>query len=186
MADFDSIYTGVQSYEGDYSNDPHDRGGETYKGIARNFHGDWEGWNRIDSEKHDSNFPTNLEWDLQLQYSVKEFYKNNYFYKFQGHKLLDNVAERLFNATINVGLKTGVEFFQCALNILNNNQKLYKDIDVDGIFGSQTYEAYLHCIALRGSSLLTKVLGFYQAKYYIELMEQNGVNERWIGWFNRI
>lgn len=30
-------------HEGGYSNDPIDLGGETYKGIARNAHPNWQG-----------------------------------------------------------------------------------------------------------------------------------------------
>lgn len=187
MADFENIYSKVISkYEGGYSNDPHDKGGETYKGISREYNPQWGGWDVIDSLRDDENFPLCLEWNNYLQVDVKEFYKNNYFHNFYGNKILDNVAEELFDITINFGLKTGIELFQCALNILNDNQRLYLDIEVDGICGHQTYEAFLSCIALRGSGLLVKVLNIYQGSHYIQLMERNGANERWIGWFNRV
>ena len=39
------------SFEGVYSDDPDDRGGETFMGISRRFHPDWEGWDEIDSLK---------------------------------------------------------------------------------------------------------------------------------------
>jgi len=34
----------INGYEGKYSNDKDDPGGETYKGIARNMNKDFEGW----------------------------------------------------------------------------------------------------------------------------------------------
>lgn len=42
-------------HEGGYVNDPDDKGGETYKGIARKFNPDWKGWKIIDKS---SNFFT--------------------------------------------------------------------------------------------------------------------------------
>ena len=41
----------IEGYEGNYSNDKDDPGGETYKGISRNMNKDWEGWKIIDSYK---------------------------------------------------------------------------------------------------------------------------------------
>jgi len=43
--------TGIN--EGGYANNPADRGGETYAGIARNFWSNWSGWKYIDRYKAD-------------------------------------------------------------------------------------------------------------------------------------
>lgn len=51
MSDFLTAHSKVMGHEGGYANNPHDRGGETYKGIARNFHPKWGGWRYIDSAK---------------------------------------------------------------------------------------------------------------------------------------
>lgn len=51
MADFKPAYKFAMQWEGGYSNDPDDRGGETYKGVARNAHPNWEGWHIIDDVK---------------------------------------------------------------------------------------------------------------------------------------
>lgn len=51
MADFLTAYKTVRANEGGYRNVPYDKGGETYKGIARNFHGSWVGWKIIDEYK---------------------------------------------------------------------------------------------------------------------------------------
>lgn len=51
MADFKiaEILTGIN--EGGYANNPSDRGGETFAGIARKFWPKWEGWKKIDEYK---------------------------------------------------------------------------------------------------------------------------------------
>ena len=49
MADFLTAYAPLARYEGGWCNDPADRGGETYAGIARNFFPAWPGWALIDA-----------------------------------------------------------------------------------------------------------------------------------------
>ena len=51
MADFRTAYYLTMGHEGGYNNDPDDVGGETYKGIARNYHASWEGWKIVDMYK---------------------------------------------------------------------------------------------------------------------------------------
>lgn len=51
MAEFLQAWKIVDRNEGNYVNDPQDVGGETYRGIARNFHRAWEGWTIIDFYK---------------------------------------------------------------------------------------------------------------------------------------
>lgn len=50
MADFIPAFTATMAAEGGYklTNDPNDRGGQTYAGISRRYHPDWAGWTYID------------------------------------------------------------------------------------------------------------------------------------------
>lgn len=47
-AQFMPAFNIVSDNEGGYANDPNDLGRETYRGIARAFHPNWEGWAIID------------------------------------------------------------------------------------------------------------------------------------------
>jgi hypothetical protein len=47
-------------YEGEWVNDPDDRGGETYRGISRVHWPKWAGWAIIDAEKQNEAFPSRL------------------------------------------------------------------------------------------------------------------------------
>jgi lysozyme family protein len=49
MARFDLYYPKLAIHEGGYVNDPVDKGGETYKGVARNFNPTWDGWPIVDA-----------------------------------------------------------------------------------------------------------------------------------------
>src|SRR5690242_13832319 len=51
MASFTAAYAILAPNEGGYRNVPYDRGGETYRGIARNYHPEWSGWAFIDAYK---------------------------------------------------------------------------------------------------------------------------------------
>ena len=48
MADFNKAYKATMGHEGGYVDDPADKGGETYKGIARRYNPGWGGWKQID------------------------------------------------------------------------------------------------------------------------------------------
>ena len=47
MTDFDRALAFVLEREGGWVNNPNDKGGETYRGVARNYNLYWPGWNRI-------------------------------------------------------------------------------------------------------------------------------------------
>ena len=176
----------INRYEGKYSNDKDDPGGETYKGIARNMNKDFEGWNIIDSQRERNNFPEILESDSKLQQSVMNFYKMNYWDKFWGDKVGEITGIELFDQGVNFGTGRAIEHLQRSLNILNNRQKLYMDIKVDGAMGNQTFEVYKNCCSKQGEIFLVKVLNLFQGKYYIELMEKKEVFEKFTGLLKRV
>jgi lysozyme family protein len=41
---FEDTMKHVEEMEGGWANNPADSGGETFRGIARNFHKSWPGW----------------------------------------------------------------------------------------------------------------------------------------------
>ncbi|MCX7871632.1 MAG: hypothetical protein N2485_08745, partial [bacterium] len=77
-------------------------------------------------------------------------------------------------------------FIQMTCNLLNQNGKLYGDIPVDGKFGELTWKTFLTCLKFVNTKLVFNVLNILQGCYYIELMLKNPVNEKWVGWFNRV
>jgi lysozyme family protein len=176
----------IEGYEGNYSNDKDDPGGETYKGISRKMNKDWEGWKIIDSYKGEKNYPALLKTDDKLQSLVLDFYKKNYWDGFEGDAFSDEAGEEMFDQSVNLGIKRAVEHLQRSLNILNERQTHYPDIKVDGIIGDQTIGAYFKCCSMEKEKMLVNVLNMFQAKYYIELMEKRNVFEKFIGLFKRV
>jgi lysozyme family protein len=176
----------IEGYEGNYSNDKDDPGGETYKGISRNMNKDWEGWKIIDSYKGKKYYPEILKIDYKLQALAADFYKKNYWDAFEGDVFSEEAGEEMFDQSVNLGTKRAIEHLQRSLNILNERQTHYNDIKVDGIIGDQTIGTYLNCCHLEKETMLVNVLNMFQAKYYIELMEKRNVFEKFVGLFKRV
>ena len=185
--DFQISFAKAIQAEGFLSNNKADHGGFTYKGISRTKHPAWSGWKIIDST------PLALlrrgaggEVD-KLNQLVEEFYRSEFWNKIQGDLLPTQlIADELFDSSINLGVPVVSEFLQKTINLLNRNGSLYPDIKVDGIISSKTLAALNKCIAINSEKLFFNLLNFYQSKRYIGLMERDGTQEIFIGWFSRI
>jgi lysozyme family protein len=189
---FLTIYKKYTIIEGGYSNDPDDRGGETWRGIARNFWPQWEGWKIVDHFKTiysaKQNFVDALKNDLQLDQFVKEFYKQNFYDVFEGDACPAIIADELYDIAINCGVPTCIKYLQRACNLLNRNSHpdFYRDVEVDGKFGANTKHVLVMCLIKNGEKLLYNVLNCFQGMHYIGAMEGRATNEKYIGWFSRV
>lgn len=200
MANFFISYGKAMSHEGSYSNDPRDGGGETWKGITRRFYPEWEGWEIIDREKvispiHELN--ANLNNNDLLEDLVLRFYESEYWEQLLLSRIREqDIADEVFDTAVNQGLGTSGKYFQKALNLLNNNQKYYSDLVVDGQIGNKTikaYRAYMLTANFRSRSTqrnintLLKAVNFFQTKRYIDICEKNpGQEVYFYGWLNRV
>ena len=172
-------------HEGLISNNKYDKGGYTYKGISRKYHPAWPGWKLVD-DAISANSADKLN-NQQLNQLVQDFYRIEFWNKIKGDFLPNqDIANELFDTSINLGVTAASKILQSTINLLNRNARLYPDISVDGIIGNQTLSMLNKCISVNGPKLVYNVLNFYQAKHYIELMERNRTQELFIGWFNRI
>lgn len=160
MSAFEAAFAHAMEYEGRYSNHIADTGGETYRGIARNYHGDWLGWKIIDAHKSFQNFPATLENDTGLQQLVARFYKEKWTSWGLEHIKDPDIASEIFECAIIAGPKRAVKVTQGALKILGVT------IDVDGAMGPRTIAAlnqYEHKDALlklmNGLQLMIFLLG---------------------------
>lgn len=143
MANFEPAYNLTLSNEGGYNNNPNDPGKETYKGISRFYWPDWEGWAIIDAKKSHPEFKQVLKEDEFLNRYVKAFYNEKFWREANLSDICSQeIANEIFDTGVNQGLERAVKYLQEALNLLNNFQKDYDDIGVDGVSGSETLHAY--------------------------------------------
>ena len=144
MARFQPAYNKTQGHEGGYSNVSTDRGGETWKGIARKRHPDWSGWEIIDQyrESYPQNFKLHLNQDANLETLVFSFYKEEFWDVMKLDQVnSQGIAEELFDTGVNQGAGTAAKFLQRSINLLNKNQLVCPDIDDDGGIGRITLGA---------------------------------------------
>lgn len=200
MSEFTPAYQKTLAAEGAYSNDPRDRGGETYKGIARNMNPRWEGWDVIDAIKANTNKDQLLKAmaaDEELEQLVADFYKLVYFDPLMLSQITEqDIANELFDTAVNQGTGIAVKHFQVALNLLNNNQKHYSDISEDGKMGEgslKAYRAYMLTANFPGRSVekntktLLKAMSGLQFMRYADICNRDPLQEVYFyGWLNRI
>ncbi len=197
MADFKQAYQKTASLEGGYSCDKDDPGGETFKGIARNYHPSWGGWELIDKQKSKPCFPQCALANEEIISLVHSFYKKKFWDVMNlDHLVNQNVAFELFDSGVNIGWKKIANNFQKALNLLNRDGEDYADIVVDGDIGNKTLEAFkIYMNTSRFSSrnrdknevVILKLLNYYQIDHYVSITESKPKFEKYIyGWvFNR-
>jgi len=129
MTNFEIALAKTLSKEGVYGNNPDDTGGETYKGIARKKHPNWEGWVIIDKNKGRSSFPACIEQELQPY--VKTFYLANFWNPMKLEQVIDEKkASSLFDFGVNAGAAAAITLAQ----------KVVGEI-TDGIIGPKTIVA---------------------------------------------
>ncbi|MBD2767270.1 hypothetical protein IC235_05135 [Hymenobacter sp. BT664] len=117
MADFAEYFPHLLANEGGYVFDPHDPGGETWRGIARVFNPDWVGWKRIDAYKAKASWPANcgvyprnklatavLQKDKALAALVQSFYQTQYWDCLRlGEIANQSIASQLCDIGVNSG-----------------------------------------------------------------------------------
>lgn len=87
MADFGTAYQVLEQNEGGYANNSSDAGGETYRGIARNYHPNWTGWTWIDNYKYQYGpIPRGTVFP-QLESDVQQFVYENFWVPIQGDSI---------------------------------------------------------------------------------------------------
>lgn len=190
MADFNKAFEITMGHEGGYANNPNDNGGETYKGVARKFWPKWEGWKAIDAIKSKYGASAAIinkhaGTDAALQKAIKSFYKTNFWDVYSLDKVNDQaIAEEMFDTGVNMGIKVEAEFLQRALNLTNNNGKLFKDLFVDGDIGPITLGVLNNH---PNKKLVLKILNVMQGARYIDIAERNKTQEMFINsWFSRV
>ena len=189
MAKFEKAFEMTKRNEGFYSNDPDDPGGETFMGIARNFHPDWEGWDIIDKHKDAEGNLKLPDYQIDnMRTKVKRFFEIKFWIKSGADRVSSQViANELFDSAVNVGVREAVKFLQMSLNLLNRNETDYQDIEVDGIFGNGTLATLGKRLKIPGEDwYLYMSMNAVQGKYYIERCLANPGKETFYrGWLER-
>jgi lysozyme family protein len=171
----------ILKHEGIYSNDPHDMGAETYRGISRRYHPNWSGWEIIDSKKSLENFEAIIKHDNNLLQMVKEYYKSQFYDKYILPLGVEDssVSGYIFDMSVNIG--SWAKILQRAIN--KRLKELQRDkLKVDGKIGPKSLKALKE---VEKNSILIAIVE-YRVKHYIKLVINRPTQIRFLmGWVNR-
>lgn len=194
MANFDIAYEPLKDFEGGYDNDPDDRGGETYAGIARKFFPSWQGWKIIDQIKKSNTSKSAInkaaKADHLLQDYVRAWYKTTWFDALGLGELPQPLANEIFEQSVNLG-KAGsgkkVQIICNAYNYLSGAKKLFTDLKVDGAIGPKTLAALKIILANKANAQsLVHALNCMQGAHYLELAAKKFTQRKYtVGWMKR-
>jgi lysozyme family protein len=186
---FEDVYLNyTKGFEAGYVNNPYDSGGETFRGISRKSHPDWEGWAMVDTAKAkigkkaaliDNYFENNQHMtDL-----VTNLYKKVYWDPLKGTpELPELVKQKVFDTAVNMGTKPAAIILQKALNRAAAIEVKDISLSVDGIIGTYTR---LAAQSLNVNTVLAQY-SIYQKARYDEIIKNNPKNERFKkGWYKR-
>jgi lysozyme family protein len=118
---FEVVLQFVLEHEGELANHPYDRGGLTYRGIARNAWPKWEGWKYIDRGEKPP---------LEL---VRKFYYENFWVPLKCDRLPEPIAIFLFDSAVGSGHSIPTRWLQRAVGA-----------KTDGIVGEETIAKAKH------------------------------------------
>lgn len=161
MANFYLAFEKMIRNEGGYQlvNVLGDRGGQTFAGISRRAHPDWEGWRFIDNR--------DLPVDL-----VPKFYMEHYWRPICGDEIAHQAAaEAIFDFAVNAGVKVAVTLAQLVVGI-----------DQDGRIGPAT----LAKIDAADEAVFVLKYALAKVARYAEICNRDREQSKFLlGWINR-
>lgn len=194
MAEFTIAYEPVKKFEGGWSNNKADRGGETYAGIARNFFPGWPGWPVIDRWKRSvgtraSALNRALATVPELREMVEDWYRAEWWDRLGLTALPQALAGEIFEQAVNLGKGGCGKKVQIVCNAYNyaGGGQLFADLAVDGAIGPKTLNALKAIVANKADApSLVHALNCMQGSHYLELAARKPSQRQFIvGWMSR-
>jgi len=161
MKRFDAFITEVLRNEGGYVNDPTDKGGETNFGISKR------------------SFP-NEDIRLMTKDRAIEIYKEKYWNSLYNEIILKELAFKLFDIGINIGVTTAVKKLQV---MISSHRPIEDDrLIIDGSFGPKTLKALNEDILSPLGVFVHHLEGYYEG-----IVNRNKSQKKFMkGWMKRL
>lgn len=183
----------VLKREGNYVNDERDDGKETYKGISRYYHPNWEGWEIVDMAKEHSGIGYLKKGDVtqllgsayqaKLEQLVKNFYFEEFWKKIKGNEIEKiagfEVALYTFDAQVNPSFGiNGAELLQLSIARV---QDIF--IKIDGVIGEKSLAALKE---VKDYEKLLTLMQKYRTLFYVKQVKVRPRDIVYLeGWISR-
>jgi lysozyme family protein len=169
----------IVATEGGYTNHPSDLGGPTIWGITE----------RVARACGFTKPMHTMSREEAKSIYLKQYIQIPSFDKI--HEVSAAVGCEIIDTGVNMGVAMTGLFFQRVLNAMNQQQKHYPDLRVDGDCGPRTATAFKSFMAKRGRDgevVMLRALNCLQGARYLEISEKREANEDFtFGWFlNRV
>lgn len=191
MADFAIAFSLVRPFERGYVNDPDDDGGETIDGISRVHQPHWKGWTLIDAWKREQ--PAARPFLLSArQYALIDplivaFYRVEFWERLRGTDLASQaIADELLEASILLGRARGAAILRRALNMANDRATRWPDLPDGDAIDDAVIEAVRAAVRTRRDPYVVTLQNVLQGAHFVARFEARPVNEKFIGWLNRL
>lgn len=174
-----TIIEGLIAREGDYSDNPADRGGPTRWGITE----------AVARASGYAGSMRDLPRDFAAAVYIRKYINEPGFNKVV--EVSAPIGEEMIDTGVNMGASIPGAWLQRILNALNQQAKLYPDLVVDGTIGPATIAALRSMLGKRGADgekVVLRALNCLQGARYLELTEKRAANETFFyGWMlNRV
>jgi lysozyme family protein len=184
------------SAEGLFANVVGDKGGITFKGIARTYNGKWDGWRIIDKALEQypelktpwNKAPANvnklneiLNGSDELSYLVFDFYFENYFKKVGADRIGGKLAVILFDISVLMGCHRAGKTLQKVAN-----RYFGCNLVVDGIVGGGTISKVKELVQTKGEDIFVANMLLEYTDNVNEASKLDGNAKFLQGWLNRL
>ncbi len=173
--------------EGGYADHPADRGGETFMGITRKNHPDWEGWKDIDNLKRSGHIKDAHKLPAMLA-QVEKFYEEHYWIKVKSDKFAaidykgyEDLSLLLFDTAVHSGVRRASKLLQESVGYKVPN------IAVDGKIGRLTMTAVQDFILDLSAETLITIYSVLRGKFYLDIIARDKTQTVFLrNWMRRI
>lgn len=125
--EFKEAYKKTVANEGYLSNHKNDRGGMTWKGIARNMHPNWAGWKEIDKILNNGGKVVDIKVNSYIEKLVQDFYYLQFWRPLRAQEIIKPIVRnKIFDTAVNVGIKNAVKIYQRSM-LLDDNGAVTND-----------------------------------------------------------
>lgn len=195
MAKYQEAFRKLIQKEGGYVNHPNDRGGDTYKGIARRHWPHLPVWRLIDPvvKKHNGNatlINNELEDNTEVQRHVENFYKSHFWDRVNADRI-DNwrIANHLFFQAVHTGHRSAGRRLQAACNYLIGVTRAarWEQLTEDGIIGPKSLAVINKIDDVRLSDVLLYELRVAEVIRFKNIISSNESQRGfYAGWVRRV